>query len=87
MTPEDIRVVGYKKLETKNFSYWVTFLDNRKNSETLGRKGRKTFIKYLESLFGKLGERWQYHKDHNYCIVKFNQESDLLIFLLKFKRS
>jgi hypothetical protein len=85
MTAEDIQVIGYKKFDTKNFSFWVSFIDRRKNIDTLGRKGRKSFITYLESTFGKLGNRWHYQKDNLKYIIKFDKESDLLIFLMKFK--
>lgn len=86
MTVNDIKVIFYKKLDTKNFSHWVTFRDNRNHRSSKGRKGRLDFIRFFESQFGKLGQRWQYQADfHDIYHIKFNDEKDLLIFLIKFK--
>lgn len=88
MNIDDIKIVSYNRFETKRFSYWIKFMDLRRHDQQLGRKGRLNLIKYLESQFGKVGTRWQYQKDHNNTfILRFDKEQDLLIFLLKFKRS
>lgn len=88
MTIDDIKIVSYNRFETKRFSYWVKFVDQRKHDLQLGRKGRINFVRYLETQFGKVGQRWQYQKDHNNIfILRFDKEQDLLIFLLKYKRS
>lgn len=88
MTAEDIKILGYSKFDTKRFAHWVKFIDLRNHGDTIGRKGRLNLVKYLEGLFGKVGLRWQYQRDHNSVIIlRFDQENDLLIFLLKFKRS
>ena len=87
MTASDIRILDYNKFTSKRFSHWVKFMDLRNHTDTVGRKGRLSLIRYLETLFGKIGLRWQYQKDHNSIIIlRFDQETDLLIFLLKFKK-
>lgn len=87
MTSSDIKIIDYKKINVKRFQHWVTFIDRRNYTDSKGKKGRINFLKYIESLFGNLGIRWCYQKDHNNMfIIKFNEESDLLIFLLKFRK-
>lgn len=87
MKIDDIEILDYFNVQTKGFTYWVRFRDRRNSKDSKGRKGRLTFIRYLESFYGKIGDRWFYQKENDSTfIVKFNQESDLLIFLLKYKR-
>jgi hypothetical protein len=86
MNQEDIKVIEYTNLNTKRFQYWLTFFDCRAGNQTSGKKGKKTLIKYLESLFGPLGQRWHFQRQSEQVYtVKLDQERDLLIFLLKFK--
>jgi hypothetical protein len=48
---------------------------------------RLGLIRFLESSIGPLGERWQYTKySSDLYEIKFNDEHDLLIFLLKAQR-
>lgn len=78
-------VLDYKSLGTRKFAHWVRIKPNR-NFE--GRAGRKQFITYFNSILGPLGEKWEYLREHNnFYILKFNEESNLLFFLLKYKRS
>lgn len=86
MNQEDIRVVKYLDLKTKRFQYWLTLFDCRGGDYSSGKKGKRTLIKYIESLFGPLGQKWHFERigEHVYTI-KIDQERDLLIFLLKFK--
>ena len=86
MNQEDIRVIKYTDLGTKRFQYWLTLLDCRSGNQTSGKNGKRTLIKYLESLFGPLGQRWHFQRQNEQTYtVKLDQEKDLLIFLLKFK--
>ena len=84
MTLNDIKIISYNQTTAKRFGYWVRIKDYRKLE---GRAARKGFIKFLESSLGPLGERWQYtrYTNGNYEI-KFNDERDLLIFLLRAQR-
>ena len=86
MNQEDIRVIKYIDLDTKRFQFWLTLFDCRSGNQTSGKKGKRTLIKYLESLFGPLGQRWHFQRQtEQIYTVKLDQEKDLLIFLLKFK--
>lgn len=85
MTPFEFTVVNYKPLGTKRFAHWVRI---KPNKSFTGRAGRKEFITYFNSILGPLGEKWEYLKEHNdFYILKFNEENNLLFFLLKYKRS
>jgi hypothetical protein len=87
MNLEDIRVIKYHSNLSKRFGHWVFILDRRPQYQSLGKKGKKSLIDYFESLFGTLGVRWQYSKSDYGFIIKLNDERDLLIFLLKFKKN
>ena len=85
MTPFEFTVVNYKSLGTRKFAHWVRIRPHRSFT---GRQGRKEFITYFNSILGPLGTKWEYLKEHNdFYILKFNEESNLLFFLLKYKRS
>lgn len=84
MTLDDIKIISYSNTASKRFSYWVRIRDYR---QVDGRYARKSLIKFLESGIGPLGVNWQYSKyDSGLYEIKFNNESDLLIFLLKAKK-
>ena len=87
MNLEDIRVIKYHSNLSKRFGHWVFILDRRPQYQSLGKKGKKSLVGYFESLFGTLGVRWQYSKSDYGFIIKLNDERDLLIFLLKFKKN
>lgn len=85
MNINDITIIGHKKLDVKQFSYWVDF-KTFKNIE--GKKSRKDFLNFFESFLGPIGVSWHYMKiDHGTFTLKLNHESDLLFFLLKAKSS
>lgn len=84
MNSDDFLIINYNSITTKRFGHWVR-IRTKKGYE--GRRGRKTFINFFEALFGPIGDRWQYQKEDDYFyFLKFDQERDLLIFLLKFKQ-
>jgi len=85
MTSFEFTVLDYKPLGTRKFAHWVRI---KPNKPFKGRSGRKEFITYFSGILGPLGEKWEYLKEHNnFYILKFNEESNLLFFLLKYKRS
>lgn len=84
MTLDDIKIISYNQTTARRFGYWVRIKDYRKLE---GRAARKGFIRFLESSLGPLGERWHYTKYSNSTYeIKFDDERDLLIFLLKARR-
>ena len=85
MTLDDIKIISYNHTSARRFGYWVRIRDYRQVS---GKYARKTLIKFLEASLGPLGERWHYaNYDNGIYEIKFNNEQDLLIFLLKAKGS
>lgn len=85
MTPFEFTVLEYKSLGTRKFAHWVKI---KPNKHFLGKNGRKEFINFFSNILGPLGTKWEYLKEHNnFYILKFNEESNLLFFLLKYKRS
>lgn len=84
MKLEDIKIVNYRHTGARRFGYWVNIRDYRKVD---GVYARKTFVKFLENTLGPLGLKWQYQRyDQGNYVIKFNDEKDLLIFLLKANR-
>lgn len=87
MTKDDIRLIKYVSGVGKRYGHWVQLMDLRPDNQRLGKSGRRNFIKFLETLYGPIGDRWHYQKwcGGYYVILKFNEEQDLLFFLLRFK--
>lgn len=83
MTLDDIKLISYNRTSARRFGYWVRIKDYR---QLKGKAAKKDLINFLESSLGPLGEKWHYSKynDGTYEI-KFDNEHDLLIFLLKAK--
>ena len=87
MILDDIRVVRYYSNLSKRFGNWVFIQDLRSGKSSQGNKGRVNLIRYFESIFGSLGQRWTYQRtDTHTYIIKIDTQEDLLVFLLKFKR-
>jgi hypothetical protein len=87
MTLDDLNLLRYKTLECKRFSHWV-WLQDRSSGTTSTRQKRKKLRFFIESIIGVLSGRWQYQEcDNNVYIIKLNEEKDLLVFLLKFKKN
>jgi hypothetical protein len=86
MNLEDIRIIKYRILECKRFSHWV-WLQDRSSGHNSNKTKRKKLRSFIESIIGNLSARWQYQEcDNQIYIIKLDSESDLIIFLLKFKR-
>jgi hypothetical protein len=83
MNQNDIRLIKFGNAGTKRFGYWIHFRDRR---NLAGLKARKSLIKFFDSCFGPLGDKWQYTKTSaDEYIVKVEDEKHLMIFLLKLK--
>jgi len=86
MNLDDLTLVKYRTLECKNFSHWV-WLQDRSSGNDPNRIKRKKLRKFIGSIVGDLAGRWQYQEcDNHIYIIKLDLESDLIIFLLKFKK-
>lgn len=87
MNHDDIRIIKYYKDLTERFGHWIFFQDRRSVLDKSGKKGRRRLIQYFETIFGPLGDRWQYsHPSDIEYILKLDSEQDLLLFLLKYKK-
>lgn len=85
MNLDDIKIIAYNRTAARRFGYWVRIRDYR---QTSGKRAKRGLIKFLEDSLGPLGERWQYARYENGMYeIKFDDERDLLIFLLKAKGS
>jgi hypothetical protein len=86
MNQDDLRIIKYHLDLSRRFGNWVLIQD--RSARFSGKKRKKEFVNYIESLFGSLGIRWQYSgvEDSRY-IIKLNTEQDLMILLLKFKKN
>jgi hypothetical protein len=86
MILDDLNLIKYRTLECKRFSHWV-WLQDRSSGYNSNKTKRKKLRSFIESIIGDLTGRWQYQEcDNQIYIIKLDSESDLLIFLLKFKR-
>lgn len=84
MSLDDIRIIACTQTSAKRFGYWVRIKDYRRMA---GSPARRSLVKFFESSIGPIGERWHYSKYHNGLYdIKFNDQQDLLIFLLKATR-
>lgn len=87
MTLDDLNLVKYKTLECRRFAHWV-WLQDRSSGTTSNKHKRRTLRQFIESFIGELSGRWQYQEcDNNLYIVKLDNQKDLLVFLLKFKKN
>lgn len=87
MIQENYKIVSYQNVGSKRFGYWALIKDYRTPAATLGRLGRLNFIQTIEQSFGKLGNKWQYQKNNgNTFFIKFDNEKDLLLLLLKISK-
>lgn len=84
MKLDELRLIKHKDVGAKRFGYWVVLQDSRKVS---GKVGRKSLINFVEASLGPLGVKWQYELNNRQIILKLDNESDLLFFLLKVKHS
>jgi hypothetical protein len=84
---EDFKFLKYKNVGTRQFSYWLTFLDTRPSNRRYGKRSRKELINFWSYSLGKLGDRWEYSAPGNgEFIIKVHQETDITIMLLKYHR-
>lgn len=84
MNRDCICIEKYLDTDTKNYSHWITM----KADLSVGKKDRKQFIKFVETLFGTIGDRWQYQRcDFSRFIIKLRHGEDAVFFLLKYKQS
>jgi hypothetical protein len=87
MTFDDLHLAKYQTLDCKRFKHWV-WLQDRSSGLISARQKRKNLRKYIESIIGVLTARWQYQECDDHCyIIKLDDERDLVIFLLKFKKN
>jgi hypothetical protein len=84
MNRDSIRVEKYLDTDAKNYNHWIIM----KTDLSVGKKDRREFIKFVETLFGKIGDRWQYQScDFGRFIIKLRSGEDAVFFLLKYKKS
>jgi hypothetical protein len=83
MNRDSIRVEKYLDTDAKNYSHWIMM----KSELSTSKRDRRKFIEFVETLFGKIGDRWQYQScDFGRFIVKLQSGEDAVFFLLKFQR-
>ena len=86
MTFDDVRLIKHQITGARRFVYWVHFRDQRPRSQSNGRAGKLSIIRFVESAFGPLGTRWQYQRfNTNDYILKLNSEQDLVMLILRFR--
>jgi len=84
---QDYKLLAYYNFESKKFGHWALIKDFNKKTITSGRRDRSDFIKTIEQSFGKLGTKWHYQKDDSDTFyLKFDDEKDLLMLLLRIHR-
>jgi hypothetical protein len=82
----DFHLISYCDTGAKNYRYWITVkIDNKHN---LTRKGVLKFVqKYFEPIFGLLGQKWQYENLNPLLILKVNDNSNFLFFIMKYQNN
>jgi hypothetical protein len=78
-----IGVEKYLDTDAKNYSHWIMI----KSDLSTSKKDRKKFIEFVETVFGKIGDRWQYQScGFNRFIIKLRSGEDAVFFLLKYRQ-
>lgn len=73
-------------VESRRFSFWITFKDLRSSQRQHGKKARKELIKFWTQILGTLGEKWEYSVYSNSFVIKVNNSHDITLMLLKYHR-
>lgn len=86
MTADDIKLIRYMNADTRRFSFWMIFQDNR--LDFFGRKLRnKQLVKFFETSLGPLNEKWQFDaSDAGTFVIKADRDIDVTMMLLRFNR-
>ena len=84
MIADEIRLIRYMNVNTRRFSFWLIFQDNR---NIFGKKAKRDLIKFFESTMGPLGEKWSFEATKaGTFAIKADSEADVTMMLLKFHR-
>lgn len=86
MTADDIKLIRYMNADTRRFSFWMIFQDNR--LDYFGRKLRnKQLVKFFETSLGPLNEKWQFDASGTgMFVIKADSDLDVTMMLLRFNR-
>lgn len=86
MTADDIKLIRYMNADTRRFSFWMIFQDNR--LDFFGRKLRnKQLVKFFETSLGPLNDKWQFDaSDAGRFVIKADSDLDVTMMLLRFNR-
>ena len=86
MTADDIKLIRYMNADTRRFSFWMIFQDNR--LDYFGRKLRnKQLVKFFETSLGPLNDKWQFDaSDEGRFVIKADSDLDVTMMLLRFNR-
>lgn len=84
MIADEIRLIRYMNANTRRFSFWLIFQDNR---NVVGKKAKRDLIKFFESTMGPLGAKWNFESTKNgRFAIKADSEADVTMMLLRFHR-
>ena len=88
MTADDLRLVRYMNADTRRFSFWMIFEDQRMWPINQGHLAKRSLIKFMESYLGPVNDRWQfdYSSAPKKIIIKADSDLDVTMMLLKFQR-
>lgn len=86
MTADDIRLIRYMNADTRRFSFWMIFQDNRLDYR--GRRVRnRELIKFFETIMGPLNDKWQFDaSDAGTFVIKADSDLDVTMMLLRYHR-
>ena len=87
MTADEIRLIRYMNADTRRFSFWMIFQDNRPTAPYGKRLQNKELVKFFETTLGPVNTKWQFDaSDHGRFIIKADSDLDVTMMLLKFHR-
>lgn len=82
MNLKEINTLQYKSYEGRRFTYWLT-VEGLLEGNTRKIKN-KNLVARMESMFGPEGDRWIWTANGERPIIRFQEEKDLLFWLLKY---
>lgn len=82
MNLKEINTLKYSSYTGRRFTHWLT-VEGLVEGATRKAKN-KNLVAKMESMFGPEGDRWTWTANGNNPIIRFQEEKDLLFWLLKY---
>jgi len=79
-----ITTLAFNTLKGRRFTHWITVEGEDLLQGATRKKKNKNLVARMESMFGPEGQRWTWTANGSKPIIRFQEEKDLLFWLLKY---